>query len=329
MKKYILYLLIACLFSSCGNDKLDYYMEIIKLTGGEFTGYSNMSESYIGAPHPQTEGVIFVEGEEVSKKYEYYTPSQTNENVVLGWSGPLNESEYGKIDLNSMKIRWSDENKRFYLSADWKSTDGYNTATLELTYVTDTQDEHCGEIRAMLYTDYWKVWGWSKVGEEKSAKIVKLFEEFYFDTYQRLPKSYNADKNKLKNETIRNQNQPQTNQSEAITQNKTLRDEKDKTPGFYIINVAAANTEQQARNKMRELNNEGYNAGYLWIPDYASLSGAQLYCVYIGPFQTQYECEVATEEYRAINPKAYGLYASQQKKRIQILGIGKVTEMPN
>lgn len=96
---------------------------------------------------------------------------------------------------------------------------------------------------------------------------------------------------------------------------------------FYIVNVAAANTEQQAKSKMKELNKEGYNAGYLWIPDYASLSGAQLYCVYIGPFKSQYECEVATEEYRKKDSKAYGLLVSNEStSRVQILGIGKVSK---
>lgn len=112
-----------------------------------------------------------------------------------------------------------------------------------------------------------------------------------------------------------------------INQNNILRDAKSNSLGFYIINVAAANTEQQAKNKMKELKNQGYNAGYLWIPDYASLSGAQLYCVYIGPFKSQYECEVATEEYRKKDSKAYGLLVSNEStSRVQILGIGKVSK---
>lgn len=93
---------------------------------------------------------------------------------------------------------------------------------------------------------------------------------------------------------------------------------------FYIVNVAAVKTESQAIAKATKLKNTGNSSGYLWIPDYASLSGAQFYSVYIGPYSTQYDCEVATEEYRKIHPDAYGLLVSQDRKRVQINGIGKV-----
>jgi hypothetical protein len=84
-------------------------------------------------------------------------------------------------------------------------------------------------------------------------------------------------------------------------------------------------TEKDAISKANELEKKGYESGYLWIPDYASLSGAKMYSVYVGPFDTQYECEVATEAYRKIHPEAYGLLVSQDNKRVQINGVGKVT----
>lgn len=94
---------------------------------------------------------------------------------------------------------------------------------------------------------------------------------------------------------------------------------------FYIVNVAAVKTESQAITRSAELKNRGNPSGYLWIPDYASLSGAQFFLVYIGPYSTQYDCEVATEEYRKKQPDAYGLLVSQERKRVQINGIGKIT----
>lgn len=99
----------------------------------------------------------------------------------------------------------------------------------------------------------------------------------------------------------------------------------DKSKPFYVINVAALKTESEAKKKTQSLADKGYEAGYLWIPDYASLSDAEFYSVYIGPYATQYECEVATEEYRQTHPDAYGLLVSQDNKRVQINGIGKVT----
>lgn len=102
-----------------------------------------------------------------------------------------------------------------------------------------------------------------------------------------------------------------------------------KQPPYYIINVAAVKTESEAKNKALEILNKGYKSGYLWIPEYASLSGANFYSIYIGPFATQYECEVATEEYRKKHPEAYGLLVSQENQRVQINGLGKVVVSKN
>lgn len=93
---------------------------------------------------------------------------------------------------------------------------------------------------------------------------------------------------------------------------------------FYIINVKGASSEQEAKNEVQKLKEKGYESNYLWIPDYASLSDAQLFSVYIGPFKTQKECEVAVEKYREKNPSAYGLLVSHNKKRVEIRGLGKV-----
>lgn len=116
-------------------------------------------------------------------------------------------------------------------------------------------------------------------------------------------------------------------QQDSNTQstNATNTLNQDKNEAFYIINVAPMKTESDAKTKVQELKKKGYKSDYLWIPDYASLSGALFYSVYIGPYSTQYDCEVATEEYRKKHTEAYGLLVSQDNKRVQINGIGKVT----
>ena len=75
----------------------------------------------------------------------------------------------------------------------------------------------------------------------------------------------------------------------------------------YIINISAIESEKLAQEGVAKLIKEGYKAGYLWIPDYASLSGAKYFCVFIGPFLTQNKCEVEVEEYRKVNSSVYGL----------------------
>jgi len=98
---------------------------------------------------------------------------------------------------------------------------------------------------------------------------------------------------------------------------------------FYIVSVDAVISERDAQEKAFNLRQSGYSANYLWIPDYASLSGAQMYAVYIGPYSSQYECEVATENYRKIQPGVYGLLVNQSRQRVQINGIGKVKVSTN
>ena len=101
-------------------------------------------------------------------------------------------------------------------------------------------------------------------------------------------------------------------------------DEYKSNKDCYIINVSAVKTEESARKKVKKLKNEGYESGFLWIPNFSSLSGAEYYSVFIGPFGTQLECEQATEDYRKINHTAYGLLVSQNLERVEIRGLGKV-----
>ena len=96
-----------------------------------------------------------------------------------------------------------------------------------------------------------------------------------------------------------------------------------------MINVDAVTSEKVAKKKVAELIHNGYHADYLWIPDYASLTGLKAFAVYIGPYTNQHDCEVATEKYRLNNPDAYGLLVSKKKERVEIYGVGIVDEIPN
>lgn len=97
----------------------------------------------------------------------------------------------------------------------------------------------------------------------------------------------------------------------------------------YIVCVTAVQSEAEAQKEVRKLTRQGYGAGYLWIPNYASLSGAKYYSVFIGPFEYQSDCEIATENYKKVNKSAYGLLVSQENTRVQISGIGKVSVKSN
>lgn len=113
---------------------------------------------------------------------------------------------------------------------------------------------------------------------------------------------------------------PNSNNQENSKSTSNISKDND----FYIINIAAVKIEADAKKQVEKLKSEGQQANYLWIPDYKSLSGAEFYSVYIGPYYSQLDCEKAVEEYRKNDSKAYALLVSQKNKRVEIRGIGKV-----
>jgi len=119
-------------------------------------------------------------------------------------------------------------------------------------------------------------------------------------------------------------NSEYTDDEELSNQNPSNLQSNDKSD-FYIISTMAVKDKSNAMVEVEKLKEQGYEADYLWIPDFKSLSGKELYTVYIGPFQTQKECEKETEKYRKINSNAFGLLVSNNTNdRVQINGINKV-----
>tara|TARA_Y100000991_G_scaffold162334_1_gene124370 strand:+ start:142 stop:1308 length:1167 start_codon:yes stop_codon:yes gene_type:complete len=93
---------------------------------------------------------------------------------------------------------------------------------------------------------------------------------------------------------------------------------------FYVITDTATKTESKARELVDELKLDGYRSDYLWIPDYNSLSGAEYFLVYIGPFYNILECAEEVEKYREIKPSSYGIGVSNSYERVEIRGVGKI-----
>ena len=94
---------------------------------------------------------------------------------------------------------------------------------------------------------------------------------------------------------------------------------------FYIIATGIASSENEASEKVNKLKSAGYDSDYLWIPDYKSLSGAEYFSVFIGPFSSIDDCASSVQEYRKDNPSAYGLLVSNESsKRVEIRGPNKI-----
>ena len=54
------------------------------------------------------------------------------------------------------------------------------------------------------------------------------------------------------------------------------------TPSWIIL-AGAYSSRSEASDRARSLRSAGWDAGFLWIPDYGSLSGARMYAAFVGP----------------------------------------------
>ena len=91
---------------------------------------------------------------------------------------------------------------------------------------------------------------------------------------------------------------------------------EDKAP-FYIISVGGHESAVDAASEVLELRKQHENAGYLWIPDYESLSGKEMYSTFIGPFNYMEDCMPALVDYKRKHPGAYGLKVAHQQERYE------------
>lgn len=238
---------------------------------------------------------------------EYFSPTESVFIVSSGddfigywkynWSGGTGDTQ--EVSLNISKVG-SYYNTILYLKPDgnWQWNSYFNNEQLISNQSVDGERPILKLIDedSILLTDFYMMGS-----TEQGMKLVSKTPQNKSSTQQTVSEN-----------------------SQAANTNQTAQQSND-NKSFYIISVTATKTETEAKSKADQLKTSGNSAGYLWIPDYASLSGAKLYAVYIGPFLTQHDCEVAVEEYRKKNPAAYGLLVSQDKKRVQVNGIGKVT----
>jgi cell division septation protein DedD len=92
----------------------------------------------------------------------------------------------------------------------------------------------------------------------------------------------------------------------------------------WVICAAAVKGRDEARSRAQKLNSQGYSSGYLWVPDYGSLSGAQTYLVFIGPYalNEKAQAQAALADYKKINKSAYGIKVDTKGPR-ETLNEGK------
>ena len=87
---------------------------------------------------------------------------------------------------------------------------------------------------------------------------------------------------------------------------------------FWIISITGSPDVKIAEREVEKLKGKGHKAGYLWVPDYESLSGKQVYVVYIGPFDDRDECVKYFGKCKKDYKDCYAVKVSHDKTRVVI-----------
>ena len=117
---------------------------------------------------------------------------------------------------------------------------------------------------------------------------------------------------------------PTKNQESVISQiqDKLIQIEpisdKNTPEPFYIINVSAFEKKEEAISEVIKLRKDNKSCNYLWIPDYESLSGKQLWAVFLGPFPYERTCLEELSKYQKQNKEAYGVLVQHKKTRLTL-----------
>lgn len=151
---------------------------------------------------------------------------------------------------------------------------------------------------------------------EDNAEYLKLINKAIFEV------EYFVDKGKNDNTDFN------YNIIVDYVEDNTL-DASDFNIDFYGIFIGATKNEIDAKKRVKDILSMNYPANYLWIPDYKSLSGAEMYGIYIGPYYNLDEFSRQVENYRKSNPSAYGLLVSNSNERVEIRGPGKIKKTKN
>ncbi|MBN2681080.1 MAG: SPOR domain-containing protein [Bacteroidales bacterium] len=116
-----------------------------------------------------------------------------------------------------------------------------------------------------------------------------------------------------------NEDESGTSSNDSLKESKIpeilpLSDSIISTP-YYIINLSATENQDSAIEMVKNYRKEFENVNYLWIPDFESLSGKELYVVFIGPYSDIEPCVHSLMDYKETNKDAYAVLVSHEKQR--------------
>ena|GEM_PF-4012169 len=122
--------------------------------------------------------------------------------------------------------------------------------------------------------------------------------------------------------SFQNNSETNENKDSLVTKKELLPVTNDSTfkPPFWIISVGAYELADSASAAVEKLKAEGKEAGYLWIPDYSTLSNKKMYTVFLGPFYNEIDAGRTLMPYIKEHPGAYAVKADHTGSRYSLHG---------
>tara|TARA_R110002096_G_scaffold27577_3_gene84187 strand:+ start:1073 stop:2194 length:1122 start_codon:yes stop_codon:yes gene_type:complete len=86
----------------------------------------------------------------------------------------------------------------------------------------------------------------------------------------------------------------------------------------WVIACEAQSSKSEAESNAKKWKNRGFKAGVVWIPDYSSLSGVNMWLTHVGPYDYRTgksQAEVELKKVRQFYSDAYGIKLDQSGQR--------------
>ena len=249
---------------------------------------------------------------------------QDNEFIRFRLNGDISQANFDMI--NWIPDRNDDDFNKLFHSIDYWILDNtivkgdINNDNIE-DYAIKVLKKPSGYAQALWITD------WYFLISSDSSYIINKFN--LFNATYREP---NYDVSQIKTDTIIGHYQyydthllPFDSKSIIDTSNllvyKYLNNEFSFTEqDFYIIPFMTMSNEQKAKEIQLDLTENNLTAGYLWLPDFSSLSDKKQYVTFVGPFSTEEMCKSRLLELKKDHmfKDSYGILVSKHNKRKEI-----------
>ena len=302
-----------------GNNIL---LKINSQEGKELVGFSELKNNHVsftGEVSQEDGSTILILNEPKNKNYNgSFNIRLSNDHLIGNWTsynGRL-KRDFNLIPLaefNSIQSELYNKIKNYYSSLNSDAFNAWDHYSSRVDQFITRQNISPNEINSLNQnkTDFLESYAetigdqlesFRLVGEDKICNVwinftcwrtnrmqwqhCKIHVEFIFDKDNKIKSYKELDLNSLYFDNSRGVTSE--GMSSYVDPNGKLIFRDD----CYMIFTGAFANESDCINWVNTKKNEGYsNPGYLWIPDYPSLSGKRNYATFMGPYVSENECK--------------------------------------